>query len=228
MKNTIQLLLIILSLFFFASCSQAEFEQDNKPISPIYEGKVELQLGSAISPYEMSLEDGRINFHSFEAFEKLAANTSDQSFVAHFKSMVHGKGEYHPDPSAENYVQNRTDDYLKGFLFNSDGIFQLKDLIFKVNVKEQSLRFLSASKQEQLNAFINQSDASDIGSVSVQDILGLDGENTSGPLPVSCWMCIVGTIATQRGDIGGAIVTRTACALCKIQLGDDGDEDQHQ
>ena len=226
MKNTIQLSIIILSLIFFASCSQVEWEQDNKPISPIYQGDLELQLGSEIAPQEVSLDNARINFLSAEAFEELAAHTKDQNFVAHFKSMIHGKGEYRPDPNSGSYVRESADDYLQGFIFNSDGIFQLEHLIFKVDVKEKTLRFLAADKIEQLPALINGRDAADIQSVSAQYELGLDNEMAAKPIPVVCWMCLAGSIVTQPADLGGAVATRVACALCKLQLGDDEDEEQ--
>lgn len=226
MKNTIHLSIIILNLIFFASCSQAEWEHDNKPISPIYQGDMELQLGSAIAPQEVSLDNAWINFLSVEAFEELAAHTQDQNFVAHFKSMIHGKGEYRSDPNAGSYVRESADDYLQGFIFNSDGLFQLEHLIFKVDVKEKSLRFLAADKIEQLPALINGRDAADIQSVSAQYELGLDNEMASEPIPVVCWMCLAGSIVTQPADLGGAVATRVACALCKLQLGDDEDEEQ--
>ena len=226
MKNTIHLSIIILSHIFFASCSQAEWEQDNKPISPIYQGELELQLGSTIAPQEVSLDHAWINFLSIEAFEELAAHTHDQNFVAHFKSMIHGKGEYRPDPNSGAYVQERADDYLQGFIFNSAGIFQVDHLIFKVDAKENALRFLPADKKEQLPALINGTDAADIQSVSAQYELGLDNEMASKPIPVVCWMCLAGSIVTQPADLGGAVATRVACALCKLQLGDDEDEEK--
>lgn len=226
MKNTIRLSIIFLSLIFFTACSQAEWEQDNKPIAPIYQGELDLQLGSAIAPQEVSLENAWINFLSLEAFEELAAHTHDQNFVAHFKSMIHGKGEYRPDPNAATYVKESEDDYLQGFIFNSDGIFQLGQLIFKVDAKENALRFLPADKLDQLPALINGTEAADIQSVSAQYELGLDQEMASQTIPVVCWMCLAGSIVTQPGDLGGAVATRVACAICKLQLEDDEDEEQ--
>ncbi|MEM8891835.1 MAG: hypothetical protein AAGD28_27905 [Bacteroidota bacterium] len=228
MKNTIHLLCIILTTVLFASCSQAEWENDNKPISPIFQDAFEVRLGSAISPHEVSLENGRINFQSLEAFENLASQTTNQTFVAHFKSMVHGKGEYTTDPHAASYVQDDADDYLQGFIFNSDGLFQLGNLIFKVDVKENSLRFLPANKLEQLPALIEGREAADIEAVSVQYALGLDHTTASEPIPVICWMCLAGSIFSRPEDVGGAIATRVACEICKIQLGDDDEDDQER
>lgn len=226
MKNTIHLLILSLTIILFSSCSQSELEHDNKAISPIFENAFELQSGFSISPHEVSLENGRINFHSLDAFENLASNTANQDYVAQFKSLIQEQGDYRPDQHASTYVEEDKDDYLGGFLFNSDGILQVENLIFKVDAKEQAIRFLPADKLEQLPALINGSDGADIQSQSAQYLLGLDNEMSSGSLPVVCWMCIVGSITTQQGDIGGTIVTRLACALCKVQLGNDDEEDQ--
>ena len=228
MKNTIHLLFIILSTVLFASCSQAEWDNDNKPVSPIFQDAYEVQLGSVISPHEVSLENGWINFQNPEAFDNLASQTANQTYIDHFKSMVQGKGEYTPDPHAASYVQDDADDYLQGFIFNSDGLFQLGNLIFKVDAKENSLRFLPADKLEQLSALVEGHEAADIQSVSAQYALGLDHATASEPIPVVCWMCLAGSIFSRPEDIGGAVATRVACALCKIQLGDDEDEDQHR
>lgn len=228
MKNTIHRLLILLTAILFAACSQAEWSNDNKPISPIFQDVYEVQLGSLISPHEVSLENAWINFQSLEAFENLAANTTNQTFIAHFKSMVHGKGEYSPDPHAASYVRDDAEDYLQGFIFNSDGLFQLGNLIFKVNAKEKSLRFLPANKLEQLPALLEGRAAADIESVSVQYALGLDHTTASEPIPVICWMCLAGSIFTRPEDIGGAVATRVACALCKVQLGNDDEDEQER
>ncbi|MEM6805320.1 MAG: hypothetical protein AAF696_28240 [Bacteroidota bacterium] len=225
MKNTILALLGTALLLTFISCNQAEESLEIQSSSSTIQSTAPVFSTSDVPlSDEIGLQDGHIVFHTEEAFENLSENLQNPVYVEAFKQSIRSKGDYLPDPNYRNYISHREEDHVKGFLWNTDQLFQVGNWYYKLDTDRMLLNYLHTDHSDQLADLIRGSRGGDIISLNIAD--GMGSEDDFGTYPTYCYFCLIGRIIGNPDSLPDVIGTSISCFLCKLELEREAEEEE--
>jgi hypothetical protein len=179
---------------------------------------------------DIELLNGRIVFKSAESFVQVLNKNFDSDYATAFKRVINKKGVYVPI-SFEDKVERVSKNSLNLFFLNADGIFQLKNKVYKVDFIKQEYRLLDIENIDELPHLISgrispritvysfaETNTPENIALATNSNIGVTSSNRDDRDDridvAACTICGLGVIAFVAGGIPGGLLEAIACAIC--------------
>ncbi len=215
----------------FTSCSEKQ-----EPLNQ-EQNFVSASDSKLVNEQAIGLQDGRLVFKTAESFTQVLNKHSDPDYVAAFKRIVTKKGLY-TTGSFNKYLGDDNKDLLKLFILNRDGIFQLKDKIYKVDFVNREYRLLDVKNSNELPLLLHNNNSPNIKVYRFEDVStsrnlalatnstitvkslknGVTTQSIDYPDAFACTYCGLGIIAFVAGAVPAGLLEAVACYQCYNSL----------